>query len=149
MKATPEEDAQVVDGLCRRPDRNAAVALRAANHGLGLHLRVVDLRGTESALDDHLRLREGARGVPFQDIAAAGDVALDLELLVAQQHAVVQGRRAGLHRLDGIGHDRQGLVFHPHSAHGSFGQRFRFGGDRRHCFAHTPHFVGQDGVVFM
>ncbi len=110
---------------------------------------MIDLLRVERALDHHVCCGERLVHVPFFDLARAGDIVLNLNFLWTPQHRVINRLGARLHRFNGVGENRQNLVFDLDGTHRLFGQLLGLcsdGGDR---LSHPTHLVGQDVMVFV
>ena len=138
-----------MDRLRRRPHREPAVRLGSANARLRLHLRVVDLRQVEHLAHDDVGVLECLVRVALVNRARAGDVVLDLDLLLAPQDLVVDLRRARLHRLERVRDDRQSLVLNSYRTHCGLSQLLRLGGDRSNRVTHPPRLVVEHLMVFV
>ena len=110
---------------------------------------MIDLVRGEGALDEDVRLGEGLVHIAFDDLAGAGDVVLDRDLLIAVHHRLVERLRAGFERLQRVQDDRQRFVLHFDRPGSLLGQLFRLRGNRGHGLAHPADLVGQDVVVLV
>ena len=121
--------------LARRPDLALAVGVDAGDRGVRLDVGLVDRRGLELLLDDHVGL--GKAGVeiadrefePLGNVGGLGRRRLD----AASDHVLEQERRIGLHRLVDIDDVRQDLIVDLDECCRLFGRAAvgrRDGGDR-------------------
>ena len=86
--------------------RSAASGLRVEKVAGGYRLNALTDTAEVATSTDPMGALARWRGVPFVDVAGAGDVVLDLDFPITPQNVIVDGFGPRLYRLDGIGDHR-------------------------------------------
>ena len=118
-----------VQPLTGRFDDDAALLIEIRNAGIGLQIRVFLPLRRKRAFNDYVGIVEGSRNVAVAD-------------LLMQQHVVESGMhalRAGLHRHNGIGDDRQIFIHDDNEFRGLVRRNVRFGAHERDAIAVMAH----------
>ena len=149
LENVAQELANVVNGLSRGPDRDAAVGLRLADDGFGFHLGVVDPSGLEFLFQDEIGLAESLFRISLPDFPGGGDVVFNFPFFIADDNGFVENRRPGLQGFERVKNRGAGFVFDPNEGQGLFGQFLGFGGDRGDCLAHVAGLLRQQEAVFV
>ena len=130
--------------LARRPHLHALLIVEGDQAGVGLHVRLVHLRGRERVLDDHVRRREA--GIDVSDAPLVAHEAVRRSVQRVRQplvggHAGVDQRRARPHRLQRVVDGRQLLVLNVDQRRRALGRLLVVRGNGGHRVADEAHHV--------